>query len=148
MISFWEKEIKEKGYDFVLASTQSNEQTQFFYRKNGYIDKRVAEELSKLHKIDFTKYKDKCKAYYDTKEVNWKFYLEKIENGGDLSDYSESFKADYKAKFGWLEYNLKRITGIGCIDDEEKKLGEKEVVRSINEIKMFDLYRNDMEITN
>ena len=208
--------------------------------------KRVAEELSKLHKIDFTKFKDECKAYYDTKEVNWNFYLEKIdneplkklltdnierfeildkqaiesldiisknmiishrdldipnilwdeknnpviidwessglvnpsmevidtawnwsggqehfdkekfklfvdtykENGGNLNDYAESLKADYKAKFGWLEYNLKRITDIECIDDEEKKLGEKEVIRSINEINMFDLYRNDMEITN
>lgn len=47
------------------------------------------------------------------------------ENGGDLSNYSESLKADYKAKFGWLEYNLKRITGIECIDNEEKKLGER-----------------------
>lgn len=38
MISFWEKEMKEKGYDFVLTSTLSNEQAQFFYRKHGYID--------------------------------------------------------------------------------------------------------------
>ncbi len=208
--------------------------------------KKVAVELVKLHKINFDNLKNECKAYYDTNEVDWKFYRDKIqneqikdllsqniekfsmldkqaieslniisknmvishrdldlpnvlwnekdepvfidwessglinpsmevidtawnwsggqehfdkekfklfvntykENGGNLSDYTESLKADYKAKFGWLEYNLKRATGIECIDDEEKKLGEKEVVRSINEIKMFDLYKNDMEITN
>lgn len=38
MISFWEKEMKEKGYCFVMTSTQSNEQAQFFYRKHHYID--------------------------------------------------------------------------------------------------------------
>jgi len=208
--------------------------------------KKVAIELAKIHNIDFGKIKDNCKAYYDINEVDWNYYLDKIDNkqiknlleenlerftfldrqaidnlniisnnmvishrdldlpnilwdkdnnpiiidwessglvnpimevidtawnwsggqenfdkekfklfvntykdnGGNLNDYTESLKADYKAKFGWLEYNLKRITGIECIDDEEKKLGKREVVRSINEIKMFDLYRNDMEITN
>lgn len=38
LVSFWEKEMKNKGYDFVLTSTQSNEDAQFFYRKLGYID--------------------------------------------------------------------------------------------------------------
>ncbi len=38
LVSFWEKEMKMKGYDLVLTSTQSNEQGQFFYRKNGYRD--------------------------------------------------------------------------------------------------------------
>lgn len=42
--------------------------------------KKVAKELSKLHRIDFTKFKGKCKAYYDTTEVNWNFYLNKIDN--------------------------------------------------------------------
>lgn len=39
MITFWENEMKEKGYDCVMTSTQSNEQAQFFYRKHNYIDK-------------------------------------------------------------------------------------------------------------
>ncbi len=38
MISFWEKEMKDKGYKFVMTSTLSNEQAQFFYRKHDYID--------------------------------------------------------------------------------------------------------------
>jgi len=38
LVSFWEHEMKKKGYEFVLTSTQSNEQAQFFYRKLNYID--------------------------------------------------------------------------------------------------------------
>ena len=38
IISFWENEMKKKGYNFVMTSTQSNEQAQFFYRKHNYID--------------------------------------------------------------------------------------------------------------
>ena len=38
LVSFWEQEMKKKGYEFVLTSTQSNEQAQFFYRKLNYID--------------------------------------------------------------------------------------------------------------
>lgn len=200
--------------------------------------KKVAKELSKLHKIDYTELKEKCKAYYDTNEVDWNFYLEKInnkllkdlltknidkfreldkqaikslnvisknmvishrdldlpnilwnkeenpvmidwessglinpsmevidtawnwsggqkyfdkdkfqtfvktykENGGNLSDYADALKANFKAKFGWLEYNLKRVTGIECVDEEERELGEKEVARSIDEINKFDLF--------
>lgn len=206
--------------------------------------KKVAKELSKLHKIDYTELKEKCKAYYDTKEVDWEFYLKKIdnkqlkellsenidnlrkldkqaieslniisknmvishrdldlpnilwnkeetpviidwessglinpsmevidtawnwsggqkyfdkdkfltfvktykENGGNLSDYTDALKANFKAKFGWLEYNLKRVTGIECIDEEERQLGEKEVARSIDEINKFYLYNKYMKI--
>lgn len=38
LVSFWEKEMKNNGYECVLTSTQSNEEAQFFYRKLGYID--------------------------------------------------------------------------------------------------------------
>ena len=38
LVAFWENEMKNKKYDFVLTSTQSNEEAQFFYRKLGYID--------------------------------------------------------------------------------------------------------------
>lgn len=38
IITFWEKEMKEKGYNYIMTSTQSNEQAQFFYRKHNYID--------------------------------------------------------------------------------------------------------------
>jgi hypothetical protein len=30
--------MKQKNYEFVLTSTQSNEEAQFFYRKIGYVD--------------------------------------------------------------------------------------------------------------
>lgn len=38
MLGFWEKEMKKRNYTQVLTSTLSNEQAQFFYRKNGYVD--------------------------------------------------------------------------------------------------------------
>ena len=38
LVSFWEKEMAEKGYRQVLTSTQANEQAQFFYRKIGYTE--------------------------------------------------------------------------------------------------------------
>ena len=38
LVSFWENEMKSKGYNLVLTSTQSNEDAQYFYRKIGYID--------------------------------------------------------------------------------------------------------------
>ena len=205
--------------------------------------KKAAKELLKIHKIDFGKLKKKCKAYYDTNMVNWKFYIEKVankkikellldniekfsqldrqaiqslktvsknmvishrdldlpnilwnsnenpviidwesaglinpsmevidtawnwsggqnyfdkekfsafvttykENGGNLNEFDEALKADYKAKFGWLEYNLKRICGIECLDEEEKILGEKEVIRTIDEINSFHLYSKCMK---
>ncbi len=206
--------------------------------------KKVAKELLKIHKIDFGELKEKCKAYYDTDVVDWKFYIEKVENkkikellldnigrfseldrqaiqslkmtaknmvishrdldlpnilwdssenpvvidwestglinpsmevvdtawnwsggqnyfdkekfdafvttykenGGNLDEFNEALKADYKAKFGWLEYNLKRICGIECLDEEEKILGEKEVIRTIDEINKFCLYSEYMKI--
>lgn len=38
LVGFWEKEMAENNYQQVLTSTLSNEQAQFFYRKNGYVD--------------------------------------------------------------------------------------------------------------
>lgn len=38
LVGYWENEMAKKGYDVVLTSTLSNEQAQFFYRKNGYTD--------------------------------------------------------------------------------------------------------------
>jgi ribosomal protein S18 acetylase RimI-like enzyme len=34
--NYWEKEMKQKGFDNILTSTQSNEEAQHFYRKIGY----------------------------------------------------------------------------------------------------------------
>jgi len=38
LVSFWESEMKEKGFCNVLTSTLSNENGQHFYRKLGYRD--------------------------------------------------------------------------------------------------------------
>lgn len=38
LVDFWEKDMADSGYKMVLTSTLSNEQAQFFYRKNGYTD--------------------------------------------------------------------------------------------------------------
>lgn len=38
LVKFWENEMLNNEYTYVLTSTQSNEQAQFFYRKNGYVD--------------------------------------------------------------------------------------------------------------
>lgn len=37
-------------------------------------------------------------------------------------------------KFGWLEYNLRRSLGIECADEEERRLGNKQSILTINEI--------------
>ena len=36
LVEYWEKDMKQKGYNNVLTSTQSNEDAQHFYRKIGY----------------------------------------------------------------------------------------------------------------
>ena len=38
IMGFWEDEMRGQGYDFVLVSTQSDEEAQHFYRKLGYKD--------------------------------------------------------------------------------------------------------------
>ena len=38
LVRYWETEMIKKNYKTVLTSTLSNEQAQFFYRKNGYVD--------------------------------------------------------------------------------------------------------------
>ncbi len=38
LADFWEKEMLKNNYSMVLTSTRSDEQAQFFYRNNGYVD--------------------------------------------------------------------------------------------------------------
>lgn len=38
LLNYWEAEMRGSNYHMVMTSTLSNEQAQFFYRKNGYID--------------------------------------------------------------------------------------------------------------
>lgn len=83
--------------------------------------------------------------YFDIEK--FKCFVEEYQKHiGDLKDFNIAIDADFKAKFGWLEYNLKRVCGIECIDEEEKLLGEKEVARSIDEINKFYEYIKQMKI--
>ena len=39
LVEFWEHEMAKQGYKFVLTSSLSDEEGQFFYRKLGYTDR-------------------------------------------------------------------------------------------------------------
>lgn len=39
LVEFWEREMAEQGYKFVMTSSLSDEEGQFFYRKLGYTDR-------------------------------------------------------------------------------------------------------------
>lgn len=83
--------------------------------------------------------------YFDIEK--FKCFVEEYKSYiGELKDFNIAIDADFKAKFGWLEYNLKRVCGIECIDEEEKLLGEKEVIRSIDEINKFYEYSKLMRM--
>lgn len=38
VVLFWEEQMKEKGFNLIMTSTQADEQSQHFYRKLGYKD--------------------------------------------------------------------------------------------------------------
>lgn len=38
LMAFWERDMRRRGYDLVMTSTQSDEEAQHFYRKLGYRD--------------------------------------------------------------------------------------------------------------
>ena len=74
--------------------------------------------------------------YFDIKK--FRLFLETYRNNnGDLKDLNKAIYSNFKNKSGWLEYNLKRACRLECVDEEEQKLGEKEVIRVINEIFKF-----------
>ena len=41
LVGRWEQDMRERGFEFVLTSTQSNEEAQHFYRRLGYVDSGV-----------------------------------------------------------------------------------------------------------
>ena len=83
--------------------------------------------------------------YFDSEK--FKCFLETYKlNGGNLNDLNKAVYANFKNKSGWLEYNLKRVCKLECLDEEEQKLGEKEVLRVINEIIVF--YENITTLMN
>ena len=56
MVEFWEREMAEQGFRFVLTSTQSDEEAQFFYRKLGYTDRGALVLPDEPLEIIFYKY--------------------------------------------------------------------------------------------
>ena len=80
--------------------------------------------------------------YFDKEKFDC--FIKTYKNsGGNISDLKNAILANFKNKSGWLEYNIKRVCKIECLDEEEKKLGEKEVIRVINEIiKFYEVMEN------
>jgi ribosomal protein S18 acetylase RimI-like enzyme len=55
LTKYWEIEMKQKGYNSVLTSTQSNEDAQHFYRKTGYTEIGGFKYLDHPYEIIFQK---------------------------------------------------------------------------------------------
>ncbi|WP_440895505.1 GNAT family N-acetyltransferase [Amphibacillus sp. Q70] len=55
LLRFWETEMKNKGYEFVMTSSLSDEQAQHFYRKLGYKDSGSLLLENEALEIIFTK---------------------------------------------------------------------------------------------
>ena len=83
--------------------------------------------------------------YFD-KEKFYCFIDTYRDFGGKLNDLNKAIYANFKNKSGWLEYNLKRVCKLECLDEEEQKLGEKEVIRVISEIILFYKVMKDLKI--
>ena len=80
--------------------------------------------------------------YFDKEKFDCFIETYKL-SGGNIDDLKDAILANFKNKAGWLEYNIKRVCKIECLDEEEQKLGKKEVIRVINEIiKFYDIMKN------
>ena len=55
LIEYWEKEMRQYGYNNVLTSTQFNEEAQHFYRKIGYKEIGGFKYLNDPYEIIFQK---------------------------------------------------------------------------------------------
>jgi aminoglycoside phosphotransferase (APT) family kinase protein len=83
-----------------------------------YWSENAAGNIVKERFIDFIRgYKKRFGAV----QANWKMVL---ENG-------------YIGKLGWLEYSLKRSLWIECTDEEEQRMGTKQVIGTIKAIRRY-----------
>lgn len=74
--------------------------------------------------------------YFDI--IKFKYFIEVYKsNGGNTKDLNNAIYSCFKNNAGWLEYNLKRASGIECTNFEEQKIGEKEAYRVINKVITF-----------
>ncbi|BCN30896.1 phosphotransferase [Anaeromicropila herbilytica] len=74
-----------------------------------------------LHRNLFMAILDKYKLHNSISKVNWDVVLD----------------SGYEGMLGWLEYNLKRALGIEVSNEDEIKLGEEQVIATINELKRY-----------
>ncbi len=56
LVTFWEQEMRKQGYNFVMTSSQSDEQGQHFYRKLGFTDAGALLLRDEPTEIVFVKY--------------------------------------------------------------------------------------------
>lgn len=55
VVLFWEEQMKEKGFNLIMTSTQADEGSQHFYRKLGYKDAGCLILDTQAQEIFFTK---------------------------------------------------------------------------------------------
>jgi ribosomal protein S18 acetylase RimI-like enzyme len=55
LVTFWERDMKANGHEFIMTSTLSNEMAQHFYRKLGYKDSGSLILENEALEIIFTK---------------------------------------------------------------------------------------------
>jgi Ser/Thr protein kinase RdoA (MazF antagonist) len=58
----------------------------------------------------------------------------KGENGVITADWEAVLANGFSGKLGWLEYNLKRSLWLECTDEEEQRLGTRQVIETIGEL--------------
>lgn len=56
LVEFWEQQMRQDGYPFIMTSTLSDEQAQHFYRKLGYVDSGSLLLPGEALEIIFTKH--------------------------------------------------------------------------------------------
>ena len=65
------------------------------------------------------------------------YFINTYKEINNITNIKKAIAANFKNKAGRLEYNVKRVCKLECLDEEEQRLGEKEVIRVIKEIETF-----------
>ncbi|CAN7548783.1 phosphotransferase [Rossellomorea sp. LjRoot5] len=61
----------------------------------------------------------------------------KGENGPITADWEAVLANGFSGKLGWLGYNLKRSLWLECTDEEEQRLGTRQVIETIGELREY-----------
>lgn len=85
-----------------------------------------------------------CWSGYEICNINYDFMRELIhsyaESGGELpTDWETIYYSNY-GRLEWLEYNIKRVLGIDCAEDEQE-LGVSEVRETVDHVIYYDKER-------